>query len=51
MPGIMGDHDIEGQFAEILRILKSPTWGDLWKQLGYTTESFATPCCGMVSGP
>jgi hypothetical protein len=42
MPGIMGDHDIEGQFEELLRILKSPTWSDLWEKLGFTTEKFAT---------
>lgn len=42
MPGIMGDHDIEGQFEELLRILKSPTWNDLWEELGFTTEKFAS---------
>jgi hypothetical protein len=38
----MADHDIEGQFAELLRILRSPTWRDLWERLGVTTESFAS---------
>lgn len=42
MPAIMGDHDIEGQFAELLRILKSPTWGSLWDEVGFTTETFAS---------
>jgi hypothetical protein len=42
MPGIMGDHDIEGQFEELLRILKSPIWIDLWEELGFTTEKFAS---------
>jgi hypothetical protein len=38
----MGDHDIEGQFAELLRILTSPAWNDLWEKLGFTRESFAS---------
>lgn len=38
----MGDHDIEGQFEELLRILESPTWIDLWKRLGFTKEKFAS---------
>lgn len=41
MPGIMADHDIEGQFQALLRILESPTWSDLWEKLGFTTEKFA----------
>jgi hypothetical protein len=36
----MGDHDIEGQLDVLLRILKSPTWSELWERLGFTTEKF-----------
>jgi hypothetical protein len=41
MPGIMGDHDIEGQFEQLVRILESPTWSDLWEGLGFTKQNFA----------
>ena len=41
MPGIMADHDIEGQFQALLRILKSPIWSDLWEPLGFAEEKFA----------
>src|SRR5690348_1361459 len=42
MPTIMADHDIEGQFAELLRILRSPDWSFLWGDLGCVTETFAS---------
>ena len=42
MPGIMGDHDIEGQFEQLLQILKSPTWSEPWEKLGFATPKFAT---------
>lgn len=40
MPGIMGDHDIEGQFGRLIQLLSSPTWQELWDDMGFTVESF-----------
>ena len=42
MPGIMGDHDIEGQFGRLIQLVSSPTWRDLWDEMGFTVESFAS---------
>lgn len=42
MPTIMSDHDIEGQFAELVRILQSPSWSDWWADLDCKIETFAT---------
>jgi hypothetical protein len=42
MPGIMGDHDIEGQFERLIELFKSPTWGTIWEKMGFTRESFAS---------
>jgi hypothetical protein len=42
MPTIMADHDIEGQFKELLRILLSPEWSNWWTDLGCKTETFAS---------
>lgn len=42
MPTIMSDHDIEGQFAALLRILMSPDWTDWWVDLDCKIETFAS---------
>ena len=42
MPGIMADHDIEGQIQVLLRLLISREWRALWKELAMAIESFAT---------
>lgn len=42
MPTIMADHDIEGQFADLLRILQSPDWLAWWVEIGCKTETFAS---------
>ena len=42
MPGIMGDHDIEGHFAQLLRFFLSPTWREFWEDLGLDVVSFAS---------
>lgn len=42
MPTIMADHDIEGQFADLVRILLSTEWSDWWVNLGCKTETFAS---------
>jgi hypothetical protein len=42
MPAIMSDHDIEGQFAELVRILTSPDWFDWWVDVGCKVETFAS---------
>ena len=40
MPGIMADHDVEGDFDIVLRTLMSAEWRDLWNELDYDVESF-----------
>lgn len=42
MPTIMADHDIEGQFAALLRVLLAPEWSDWWTNLSCKTETFAS---------
>jgi len=42
MLGMMGDHDIEGQFAQILRFFLSPTWEELWDDMGLSVVTFAS---------
>lgn len=42
MPTIMADHDIKGQFAELVRILMSPDWSDWWADVGCKVETFAS---------
>lgn len=42
MLGIMGDHDIEGQFAQLIRFFLSPTWRGIWVDAGFTVVSFAS---------
>ena len=49
MPGIMADHDVEGDFDIVLRTLMSAEWRDLWNELDYDVESFmslGTWTCG-----
>ena len=38
----MGDHDIEGHFAQLLRFFLSPTWREFWEDLGLDVVSFAS---------
>ena len=40
MPSVMADHDVEGQFKVLLRVLMSDVWRDFWIDLGYQIESF-----------
>lgn len=41
MPTIMADHDIEGQFTELLRVL-SREWSDWLTDVGCKIETFAS---------
>jgi hypothetical protein len=38
----MADNDIRGQFRRLVRILLSPTWGEVWEGLGIPIETFET---------
>ncbi len=40
MPSLMADHDVEGQFRVLLRVLMSNVWRDFWTALGYQIQSF-----------
>jgi len=40
MPSLMADHDVEGQFNLLLRLLVSDDWRDFWLHLGYDIDSF-----------
>ena len=42
MPTIMADHDIGGQFKEVLRILMSSEWSGWWMDLGCKIETFVS---------
>lgn len=42
MPAIMADHDIEGQMQVLLRLLNSPAWRELWRELAIQVESFTS---------
>jgi hypothetical protein len=42
MPGIMSDNDIQGQFTELVRLLQSQEWSEIWKGLGMSIETFDT---------
>ena len=42
MPAIMADHDIEGQMQVLLRLLNSPAWRELWRELAIEVESFTS---------
>lgn len=37
---IMGDHDIEGQFNQIISFFKSSTWKEVWEDMGLDDISF-----------
>ena len=41
MPGIMADHNVEGQLAVLLRIWTSAAWALLWESLAIEVESLA----------
>jgi hypothetical protein len=38
----MGDNDIQGQFDELMQILLSPPWREIWDSLGLSVETFET---------
>lgn len=38
MPGLMADHNVRGQFRDLLWILQSATWRDLWDRLHVTVQ-------------
>ncbi|MBM4090048.1 MAG: hypothetical protein FJ276_11610 [Planctomycetes bacterium] len=40
MPGIMADHNIEGHFQVLIRILFADPWRDIWSDLGFDIVSF-----------
>jgi hypothetical protein len=40
MLGIMADNDVQGQFDELLRLLRSPLWKEIWLDLQITDTSF-----------
>ena len=42
MRGLMGDNNIQGQFAELLQIILSPYWREVWDSLGVSIETFET---------
>lgn len=42
MLGIMGDHDIEGQFDQIIHYYLSSTWREVWDGMGLNVVSFAS---------
>ena len=42
MPAIMADHNIEGHFAVLLRIMNAEPWQDLWSELDFEIASFAS---------
>lgn len=40
MPGIMADNDVQGQFKDLLKILGSATWRELWESTGLSVVTF-----------
>jgi hypothetical protein len=40
MARVMADNDVQGQFADLLRFLKSSSWRDLFSDLGVVVETF-----------
>jgi hypothetical protein len=34
MVGLMADNDVQGQFEELRKLLRSETWRELWEKLG-----------------
>jgi hypothetical protein len=42
MPGIMADHNIEGHFQVLLRILRAEPWQEFWDELDFDIASFAS---------
>ncbi len=41
MPGIIADHNIEGHFQVLVRILRTDPWDEIWRELGFVIASFA----------
>lgn len=42
MPGLMADHDLEGQFAALLRLFEIEPLSKIWTGLEVSVESFET---------
>ena len=42
MPGIMADHNIEGHFRLLVAIWEREVWREIWLELGFSVESFAS---------
>jgi hypothetical protein len=42
MPAIMGDHDVEGYFQELIRLCMAPAWRVVWEGLNLSVETFAS---------
>ncbi len=42
MPGIMADHNIEGHFVVLLRIMRAEPWQEFWNELDFEIASFAS---------
>jgi hypothetical protein len=40
MVSVMADNDVAGHFDELLRLLSSDEWRDIWDDLGVGVESF-----------
>ena len=40
MPGIMADHNIEGHFRVLVRILQTDPWHQIWSDLGVRHRIF-----------
>jgi len=41
VPGIVADHNIEGHFQVLVRILRTDPWNEIWRELGFAIVSFA----------
>ncbi len=42
MAAIMPDHNVEGHFGVMLRILADDPWRVLWAEMGFEIASFET---------
>ena len=42
MPAVVGDHDIEGYFQELIRLCMAPAWRVVWEGLNLSVETFAS---------
>ena len=42
MPALMSDHDIQGQFEHLTRLMLADDWRGIWDELAFRFESFQT---------